>query len=212
MLLVGLTGGIASGKSTVSNMFKNKGAAIIDADLLSREILEPGQPAFLDLVDAFGPGILDSDQRIDRKVLGRRVFADPEVRKTLESITHPRIFELFQTRTQQAEARGERVVLYDAPLLYERGLDSLMNAVIVVSIPLDMQKQRLTARDGLDEAAVEQRLAAQWPLSEKVEKADYVIDNAHTLSHTEAQVDHVWRQLAARGFRSGHDQAKGRAQ
>lgn len=208
MLLVGLTGGIASGKSTVSKMLRDRGVCVIDADLLAREVVAPNEPAFAELLDAFGTSILDADQQLDRQALGRLVFSDEGARKKLEAITHPRIFERFQQRTEEAEKRGESIVVYDAPLLFERKLNQLMNAVIVVAIPRELQKQRLRSRDQMSDADAELRLASQWPLHEKVQQADHVVDNSHTLAHTEAQVDALVQQLRTRAMQKS---AEGRA-
>ena len=198
MLLVGLTGGIGSGKSTVARLLANKGLYVVDADELAREVVEPGSPALREIFDAFGGAVFGPDGQLDRKALGQLVFSDEGKRRQLEAITHPRIFERFQARTAAAQQRGETVVVYDAPLLYERQLDTLMNAVVVVTVPEAVQKERLRLRDGLSDDEIELRLRSQMPLGDKVARADFVIDNSRTLAHTEAQVDFIVQQLMSR--------------
>jgi dephospho-CoA kinase len=195
MKLIGLTGGIASGKSTVSEILERLGAQIIDADVLAREVVGKGSEGLHQVVSAFGRHLLLPDGTLDRKKLGEIVFADEAKRKQLEAITHPLIFARFSELTQAAEARGEPAVIYDAPLLIERGLHRSMNIVVVVWVPRDVQIDRLMARDGIDRGAAELRLAAQMPLDDKRAVADYVIDNSRTAEHTDAQVQFVWRQI-----------------
>lgn len=201
MLLVGLTGGIACGKSTVAQMLSARGVPLIDADVLAREIVEPGQPAFNDIVAAFGD-VLTPDGQLDRKRLGSVVFADVEKRKALEAMTHPRIFQRFTEKTQVLEQKGEPVIVYDAALLFERKLSELMNLVIVVTLPPEVQLLRLKTRDALSDEEALRRITAQMPIEEKVKQADFVIDNSGSREQTAAQLDYVWREVMQRSFRT----------
>lgn len=197
MRLYGLTGGIASGKSTVSQMLRQLGAELIDADQVAREVVEPGQPALAEIAARF-PGVLTPEGRLDRAELGRRVFADPAQRQALNAIIHPRIQEAFLARTQALEGRGVPQVVYDAPLLIENGLHRLMDGVILVAVPEEVQKARLIAREGLTEEAAQARIDSQLPLEEKRRHATWVIDNAGSLEATRAQVEAIWREIQAR--------------
>ncbi len=194
MRVVGLTGGIASGKSTVSAMFRALGAQVIDADQVARDVVEPGTPGLAELARRF-PGVVDASGRLDRAALGRRVFADPAERRALEAILHPRIREKVARRTAELAAAGVPVVLYDAALLIENGLHRGMDGVIVVWVPEDVQRARLAARDGLDEAAIDARLAAQMPLADKRAHATWVVDNGGSLDETRDQVRRIWEEI-----------------
>ena len=194
MRVVGLTGGIASGKSTVSAMFRELGAHVIDADEVAREVVEPGTPGLEELARRF-PGVVDGSGRLDRAALGRRIFADPTERRALEAILHPRIREEVARRTEALARAGVTVVLYDAALLIENGLHRGMDGVIVVSAPESVQRARLAARDGLDEAAITARLAAQLPLADKRAQATWVVDNRGSLDETRAQVRQIWEEI-----------------
>ena len=198
MRVVGLTGGIASGKSTVSAMFRALGAHVIDADQVARDVVEPGTPGLAEVARRF-PGVVDASGRLDRAALGRRVFADPAERRALEAILHPRIREEVACRTAELAAAGVPVVLYDAALLIENGLHRGMHGVIVVWVPEDVQRARLAARDGLDRAAIDVRLAAQMPLADKRAHATWVVDNGGSLDETRAQVRRIWEEIRASG-------------
>ena len=165
-LLVGLTGSIATGKSTVSRMFAHLGARVIDADLLSREVVMPGQPAYARIVEEFGPQVVQEDGSLDRKALGAIVFADPARRKRLEEITHPAI-GLRQQRILSVldEESFEGVVLWDAALLFESGGVAKMDRVVVVFADPDTEGRRLIERDGLSEADARTRIASQMPIA-----------------------------------------------
>lgn len=197
MRLYGLTGGIASGKSTVSQILRALGAELIDADQVAREVVEPGQPALAEIASRF-PGVLTPDGRLDRAELGKRIFADPAQRAALNAIIHPRIQEAFLARTQALAARGVAQVVYDAPLLIENGLHRLMDGVILVAAPPDVQKARLIAREGLTEEAAQARIDSQLPLEEKRRHATWVIDNTGSMEATRAQVEAIWREIQAR--------------
>jgi dephospho-CoA kinase len=197
-LLVGLTGGIATGKSTVSGMLRGLGAEIIDADRLAREVVEPGQPAFKQIVAEFGAGVVGPDGALDRKKLGAIVFADPERRQRLEALTHPAIRERFQARLDELAARGfAGLVFFDAPVMIESGSYKNMDRMVVVVTDEATQMARLRARDGTDDAEGRRKIASQMPLAEKAKLADHVIDNSGDREATAAQVRRVVAALAA---------------
>jgi len=196
-LLVGLTGGIATGKSTVSEIFRRLGCEVIDADLLAREVVEPGEPAFAEIVAEFGPDVLGPDGRLDRKRLGAVVFADPARRRRLEAITHPRIRIKFAERLQELIARGfAGLVIFDAPVMIESGNYTHMDRLVVVATDPATQRARAVGRDG-DRADVERRIASQMPIAEKAKLADYVVDNSGTPEATAEQVRRVHAALLA---------------
>lgn len=175
-MVIGLTGGPATGKSLVTAELKRLGAAIVDADVIAREITQKGAPAYDEICREFGAGILLKDGSLDRKALGRLIFADDKKRKRLNEITHPGIRARIR---QEVEALKEssRIVVVDAPLLFEAGLDTEMDSVIVVYADEERQVERLKARD-LNEDEARRIIAAQMPVNEKVKKADYIIDNS----------------------------------
>jgi dephospho-CoA kinase len=197
-LLVGLTGGVATGKSTVAEIFRRLGCVIIDADVLAREVVAPGEPAHDDIVAEFGRGILQRDGTLDRRKLGVIVFAVPEKRKRLEAITHPRIRERFARTLAELEARDfAGLVIFDAPVMIESGNYTAMDRLVVVVTDAATQAERLTARDALGAAAVEQRIGSQMPLAEKAKLADYVIDNSGDRETTVAEARRVYAALLA---------------
>lgn len=198
MKIYGLTGGIASGKSTVSRMLRELGAQVLDADVIAREVVEPGTPGLQAVAERF-PGVLDADGRLDRAKLGARVFGDPQERAALNALLHPLIGQQFLLRTQALAELGVERVIYDAPLLIENRLHEAMNGVVLVWVPREVQKARLMGRDGLDEAAAEARLAAQLPLDEKRQHATWLVDNSGDLGTTRARVEEVWRAMLAQG-------------
>jgi dephospho-CoA kinase len=197
MRVVGLTGGIASGKSTVTEMFRELGAPVIDADEVARDVVEPGTPGLFEVARRF-PGVVDATGRLDRTALGQRVFADPTERGALEAILHPRIREEVARRLEALARAGRTVALYDAALLIENGLHRGLDGVIVVSAPEAVQRSRLAARDGLDEAAITARLAAQLPLADKRAHATWVVDNGGSREETRAQVQRIWEEIQQR--------------
>jgi dephospho-CoA kinase len=176
--LVGLTGGIATGKSTFAAALRALGAPVLDADQLARQVVAPGTPALAEIARAFGPGVLGPDGALDRKAMAALVFADPAQRRRLEAITHPAIREAMAAETARLEAAGHDLCFYDAPLLYEVGLDRAMALTVVVFAPPEAQVARLVRRDGLSREAALARLAAQLPVAEKAARADAVVDNA----------------------------------
>jgi len=197
-LLVGLTGSIATGKSTVSRMFAHLGARILDADLLAREVVMPGQPAHLKIVEEFGHHVVQEDGALDRKALAAIVFADRAKRKRLEEITHPAIGARQQRILSVLDEEAfEGIVIWDAALLFEGGGDAKMDRVVVVFTDPETELARLVARDGLPEAGARARIASQMPIVEKVKRAHYVIDNSGARADTERQVKSVYRALLA---------------
>ena len=203
-LLVGLTGGIATGKSTVSGILRALGCVVIDADVLAREVVEPGAPALETIAREFGRDVLQPDGALDRKLLGAVVFADPEKRKRLEAITHPAIRARFAARLAALEAEGfAGIVVFDAPVMIEAGNYRNMDRLVVVVTDEATQRDRAVERDG-DRADVEQRIASQMPLADKTRLADYVIDNSGDRAATEAQARWVHAALHAElGARDG---------
>ncbi|HVA22004.1 MAG TPA: dephospho-CoA kinase [Candidatus Micrarchaeia archaeon] len=193
--VVGLTGGVATGKSTAAAMLRERGAVVVDADELARRVVEPGQPALDAIVAAFGPTALAADGTLDRSRLAALVFADASARARLEAITHPRIRALGDALVRAGQAAGAPVVVYDIPLLFEVGRAADVDGVLLVYAPPHLQLARLQRRDrlGPDEAA--RRLAAQWPIDRKRPLATWVIDNGGTRTATREQVEAWWRQV-----------------
>jgi len=197
-LLVGLTGGIATGKSTVSEILRQLGGEIIDADRLARDVVEPEQPAWKQIVAEFGGGIVTAEGALDRKKLGAIVFADPERRKRLEAITHPAIRARFQARLDELAAQGfAGIVVFDAPVMIESGNYKNMDRLVVVVTDDATQAARLQERDGTDDAEGRRKIASQMPLAEKAKLADYVIDNSGDREVTAAEVRRVFAALMA---------------
>ena len=176
--VVGLTGGIAAGKSTVARSFMALGVPVVDADKLARDAVAPGSEGLAEIVAAFGPEVLLADGNLDRKALGARVFADASLRAKLNAITHPRIGQLGARQIAEHGQRGATYVIYEAPLIVENGLHRAMQALVVVSVDPVVQLARLIKRDGLTQSEAEARIAAQMPLEKKLEVADFVIDNS----------------------------------
>ena len=197
-LLVGLTGSIATGKSTVSRMFAHLGARVLDADLLAREVVMPGQPAYLKIVEEFGEAVVQEDGTLDRKALGAIVFAEPARRKRLEEITHPAIAGRQQRILSVLDEEAfEGIVIWDVALLFETGGVAKMDRVVVVYADPETELARLIARDGMTETAARARMQSQMPVAEKAKRAHYVIDNSGDRAHTERQVKVVYEALLA---------------
>ena len=197
MKLLGLTGGIASGKSTVAKILQSLGAAIVNADDLAREVVEPGQEAWKEIVASFGADILQSDQTLDRQKLRKLIFNRPEARKQLESIIHPRVRALAEERIRQYAAAGYPVVVYEVPLLFEGNLQEWLRPVILVACSIETQTARLQKRDHLTPADAEKHIAAQMSLKDKRRLADYVIENNGTLEDLERQTRQILEQIKA---------------
>lgn len=195
--VIGLTGGIASGKSTVARILAELGAPVVDADVLAREVVAPGSPGLATIVDRFGDGVLTAEGELDRKRLGDVVFADAEARAALEAILHPRIAAASQREIARHARAGHRDVVYEAPLIVENKLYTWMHTLIVVSVPEEIQLARLMQRDGIGPQAARARIDAQLPLADKVAVANFVIDNGGEPAETRAQVERVWREIQA---------------
>lgn len=193
--MVGLTGGIASGKTTFAGALRARGAPVVDADALARAAVAPGTEALAELVRAFGPGVLAGDGALDRKNLGALVFADPEARRRLEAITHPAVRLAMAAETARLAAAGHALAFYDVPLLYEVGLDRTLDSVVVVWAPPDVQRARLAARDGLLPAEADARLAAQLPIDEKAARADFVVENTGSPADLDGKADRLLADL-----------------
>jgi dephospho-CoA kinase len=192
--IIGLTGGIASGKSTVARILEGLGVVIIDADQLAREVVAPGEPAYLAIVAEFGEEILNADRNLDRRALGKIVFADPAARRRLELITHPAIASLADKKLAALREAGTPVVIYMAPLLIEAGVTSRVDEIWVVYADQETQVMRLMQRDGISRVEALQRLAAQMPMAEKCTYGKVVIDNRGTPEETERQVRDIWEK------------------
>ncbi|MBL0386273.1 dephospho-CoA kinase [Tumebacillus sp. ITR2] len=196
-MIAGLTGSIATGKSTVSALFEALGAVIIDADKIVRQVQQPGQKAYEDIVEAFGEEILLPDGALDRAKLGALVFGNEANRTRLNGIVHPRVREERDRQTQAALALDPNaVIIWDIPLLIETGMHTQVDKTIVVYVDAETQLARLLSRDELPLEAARQRIAAQMPIEEKKRYADFLIDNRGTLQETQAQVRKIWEELA----------------
>jgi len=196
MLIVGLTGGVASGKTAASQVLKEEGAYVIDADQIARELVQPHQPAWNELIRAFGKEILQEDGSLHRKKLADKVFADPKQRKRLNQILHPRIKEEMDRRTKEIGQKDpEAIVVIDAPLLVELGDHHEMDKLIVVNSTQTQQIERLKDRDGISPEEALRILSSQMPLGEKVKLADFVIGNEGSLEETKKRAREVFKEL-----------------
>ncbi len=201
MLNVGLTGGIACGKSTVSQMFVGQGGHLIDFDLLAHEVQEPQKPAWNDVVAYFGEDILQADRTIDRNKLAAVVFNQPDKLKKLNAIVHPRIFEEWWRRLEKIKAQEPRAIVFsDVPLLFEGGMQHLFDLTILVMIEPEEQIERLMARNNLCREDAGLRLSCQMPIGDKARLADIVIDNSCAVDETLKKVADVWRDLREREY------------
>jgi dephospho-CoA kinase len=196
MLLVGLTGGIGTGKSTVARMLEKRGAVVFDADVLARQAVAPGTPGFDQVVERFGPNVLAPGGGLDREALASIVFSDPAARRDLEGIVHPEVRRMFAEGCEEYRD-SNRVVVFSAPLLVETGMHTAFDLLIVVSAPVATQIERLMRARGMAERDVQARIAAQLPLEAKAEVADILVDNEGTLEDLEGRVERVWRDLEA---------------
>ncbi|AIU91636.1 dephospho-CoA kinase [Corynebacterium ulcerans] len=194
MIIVGLTGGIGSGKSTVSRALARKGACIIDADQIAREVVEPGSSVLLELAQAFGEDVV-VDGVLDRSLLASRAFVDEEHTQLLNGITHPEIRRRIKDRLVQAREEGNRVAVLDHPLLLEQGLAAEVDLVVVVDVPAEIRVQRLVTFRGIEEQDARNRIARQMSDAARLEKADVVIDNSCALSDLEPHIEELWERL-----------------
>lgn len=191
--MIGITGGIASGKSSVAERLRSLGAVVIDADHLARRAVEPNTPGWESVREVF-PEVIQEDNTINRRQLGQIIFADAEKRKILEGIIHPEVLSMLQEGAQAAEEEG-KIVFAEVPLLYEAGWDPLMEEVWVVYVRPEVQMERLMRRAGISRQAAEEMMASQMSLEEKVKRAAVVIDNNGSLAETWLQVDALWKEI-----------------
>jgi len=198
MLNVALTGNIASGKSTVAELFRAWGATIIDADRLVREVQAPGSPVLAAIVERFGPDVLDAAEALDRGALRRRVMGDPAALAELNRIVHPEVLRRRAALEREARARGDRIVVSDIPLLFESADPDAFDVVILVDAPIAIRRARLLATRRLSAAEADQMLAAQAPSEPKRARSTYVIDNDGDPTALEASAREVWSRLVAR--------------
>ena len=197
MLLVGLTGGIGSGKSTISRMLEERGAIVFDADALAREAVEPGTQGHDAVVDRFGANILGPGGHLDREALASIVFADPAARRDLEAIVHPEVRRLFARGCEEHQDTNH-VVVFSAPLLVETGMHTAFDVLVVVSATAETQIERLLRARAMSEDSIKARIDAQASLEEKAAVADVLVDNEGTLEELEGQIDRLWTDLNAR--------------
>jgi len=197
VLLVGLTGGIGSGKSTVARLLEKLGAVVFDADLLAREAVEPGTPGHAAVIERFGADVLAPGGELDREALASIVFADPAARRDLEQIVHPEVRRLF-AEGSEAYRETDRVVVFSAPLLVETGMHTAFEVLVVVSATVATQIERLMRQRGMSEPSIRARIDAQAPLEDKAAAADFLVDNEGSLDELESQVEQLWNDLSTR--------------
>lgn len=192
-MLIGLTGGIATGKSTVANMIQSLGIPVVDADQVARDVVEPGQPAWQKIKEQFGEGVFQPDGRLNRPKLAEIIFNDEKERERLNNIMHPQIRQEMERRTKEA-LREHEVVVLDIPLLFESGRHYTVDKVLVVYVPEQIQLERLMERDQIDEAYARQKIASQMSIEEKKKRADAYIDNSGTREETKQQLLAILKQ------------------
>jgi len=197
VLLVGLTGGIGSGKSTVARLLEKRGAVVFDADLLAREAVEPGTPGHAAVIERFGADVLAPGGELDREALASIVFADPAARRDLEQIVHPEVRRLF-AEGSEAYRDTDQVVVFSAPLLVETGMHTAFEVLVVVSATVATQIERLMRQRGMSEPSIRARIDAQAPLEDKAAAADFLVDNEGSLDELESQVEQLWNDLSTR--------------
>lgn len=199
MIRVGLTGGIASGKSTVSAYLRHLGAYVVDADEIAKEVTARGTDGLRAVVEAFGADLMTGDGELDRKALARRVFASESQRERLNAIVHPRVARRLEEEEALARSHGEPAVVLDVPLLFEAGMDRMVDEVWLVAVPPEIQVSRMRSRNGYDEAEAWARVMSQLPLEEKLERADVVIWNDGPWGETERRVRDLWMRRVTSG-------------
>jgi dephospho-CoA kinase len=195
MKIIGLTGGIAAGKSSIARMLRALGAAVIDADLIARQIVTPGSPALAEIRQTFGDDFITPQGELDRKKLGALVFSDPIARERLNLITHPRIAQQMSDETERARSEQKKAAFLEAALLFEAKWEQGLDGVWVVAIPEALQLERLIQRDGYTEEQARARLTSQMPLAEKLSRASLVIDNTGSLEQTQEIVAKAYQAL-----------------
>ncbi len=196
MVIIGLTGGIASGKSTVAAMLEEKGAFILDADQVARDVVKPGETALREIEDYFGPEVLTADGKLDRKKMASIVFKDHAARDMLNSIIHPRVIKRIVEKANKLKVNhNPEAVVYDVPLLIEKNMQELVDVLLLVYVTREVQEERLVIRDGFTKDEIEHRLSAQMPLEDKKQYAGYIIDNSKNMEETGRQVDEFWSIL-----------------
>ena len=198
MYVIGLTGGIGSGKSTVARMLERRGAKLLSADAVGHEVYEPGRPAWREIVDAFGRDIVGADGKIDRKVLGPIVFSDPEQLRRLNAITHPRMKELMREKLEAERVSGARIAVLEAALLFDAGWDDLTDEVWVTVAPPEVAAARTAERSGISVEEALSRIRAQMSNEERISRSQVVIDTDCPLERTEEQVSEEWERLQER--------------
>ncbi len=194
-MIIGLTGGIATGKSSVAELFEELGAVRVDTDCLARKAVEPGKPAWQKIICEFGREILDDEQRIDRKALAAIVFNDNEKLKRLNGIIHPVVRALLREQIAEAVGQGAKVIVVEVPLLFEAGFENEVDKIITVSVNEQIQFARLMQRSSITEAEAVKRIESQMPQNEKLERADMVIDNSGTWEKTKEQIIDLWQAI-----------------
>lgn len=194
MRIIGLTGGIACGKSTVSYHLRELGARILDADAIAHALMAPGGKLYELYLDRFGEGILQPDATLDRRAIGRIVFSDPAERAWMDSVAHPMVRSTMTRELEEAREYGTRIAVLDVPLLFEAGWQDFADENWVVAVDEKTQLRRLMKRDACTEEAARGRIRAQMLLEEKIRLADVVIDNGKSVDHTYAQVDKLWKE------------------
>ena len=203
MVVIGVTGGIGTGKSTVAAMFKRLGAVVLDADVMAHRVMEPRRVAWRQIVKTFGEHLLNEDQTINRQALARRVFTDAKSRRRLEAIVHPRVMRQMWQQVRRLHRAGRvKAVVLDVPLLVEVGAHHRVDALVVVSVSRKRQRERLKKRHGWSDEEISARMGAQWGVSAKVALADHVVDNANGVDATRTQVKRIWNQLVGPVSRS----------
>ncbi len=204
MVVIGVTGGVGTGKSTVAKMFKQLGATVLDADVIAHQVMEPKRLAWRQIVKQFGEAMLNDDQTINRKQLAARIFADEEARKRLERIIHPQVLRHIKQQLPRLKRRRVSAVVLDVPLLLEVGAQRLVDVVVVVTAPPEVQQERLHAKHGWSEEEIAARRGAQWDVPAKVALADYVVENRHGLEATRTQVKQIWKHVSSKARSNPH--------
>ena len=196
MIVVGLTGGVATGKTTVAKMFKQCGAAVIDADQLAHDVVKPGKPAWRAIVKLFGRTVINQDRSLDRQALGNIIFHNPNKRRQLERIIHPRVAREQQRLVRRiAKGKPHAVIIYEVPLLFEAGVDKRVDATIVVTADRDTQIARLKKRNGFSRAEAIRRIRSQMSLAKKIQRADHVLNGTFPRPSLRKQVGQLFKNL-----------------